>query len=303
LLTTLLFATTCAAQTTTLYDNFDNNLLNPSKWNTIAACYTDNGMELECVREVRDEKLHLAHRNFGNRDTNVGFQFGSAAVSFVNPSRIKTITSDLVVRRVQESNCPANPLFGPAAHIDATFFNTGSGNPTDDVGGHMRFGHSFSDPPGQVTVFGQISQGYNYFFYLPLGVTSMGTPLRATLTWDQPNHQFLVSWTDLLTNIKTEGIMPYTFTDSTPPADPTKVLTANTFPANCTAKSDMAVHRRDVWQRLHRQMKFRKQPPSCAAQIFIRGLKRLIGETTRLVVCENSIVLVSEKSIVLSWAV
>jgi len=36
---------------------------------TIGACYTDNGMELECVREIRDERLHLAHRNFGNRDS------------------------------------------------------------------------------------------------------------------------------------------------------------------------------------------------------------------------------------------
>lgn len=86
-----------------LYDNFDEKFLSPLKWNTYGACYTNNGMELECVREIRDESLHLAHRNFGNRDTNSGFQSGSANVSFVNPSGIKSITTDLVVRRIEEA--------------------------------------------------------------------------------------------------------------------------------------------------------------------------------------------------------
>lgn len=48
-------------------------------------------------------QFHLAHRNFGNRDTNSGFQSGSANVSFVNPSGIKSITTDLVVRGIEEA--------------------------------------------------------------------------------------------------------------------------------------------------------------------------------------------------------
>ena len=224
-----------------LYDNFDERLLSPLKWNTFGACFTSNGMELECVREIRDENLHLAHRNFGNRDTNVGFQAGQANVSFVNPSRIKGIASDLVVLSVAESNCPANQSFQPAAHIDAHFFNAGTGNSSDDVGGQLAFQ---ADPSGSVFVFAQISQGNNFFSFLPLGNTSTRTPLRATLTWDQPNHRFLVSWTDLLTNIKTEGIMPYSFTsDSAPATNPTKDLSVNTFPANCTANP--------TWQYIH----------------------------------------------------
>src|SRR5215831_15501183 len=51
LLAVMLFAGLyAAAQTTALYDNFDKKFLNPSKWYPIAACYTDNGTELECVR-------------------------------------------------------------------------------------------------------------------------------------------------------------------------------------------------------------------------------------------------------------
>jgi hypothetical protein len=224
-----------------LYDNFDERFLSPLKWNTFGACFTSNGMELECVREIRDENLHLAHKNFGNRDTNVGFQFGQASLTFANPSRIKGFASDLVVRGVAESNCPANQSFPPAAHIDGNFFNTGTGNSSDDIGGHLAFQ---PDPSGSVFVFAQISQGNDYFFFLPMGNTATGTPIRATLTWDQPNHRFLVSWTDLLTNIKTEGIMPYSFTsDSTPATNPVKVLDVVTFPANCTANP--------TWQYIH----------------------------------------------------
>src|SRR5712664_3452696 len=75
-----------------LYDDFKGRLLDPSKWSTFSACFTTNGLELECVREIESGKLRLAHRNFGNRDTDTGFQFGDANVPFANPSVIKSIT-------------------------------------------------------------------------------------------------------------------------------------------------------------------------------------------------------------------
>ncbi len=231
----LLATLSCAAQTTTLYDNFKEKFLDPSKWSTFSACFTNNGRELECVREIQNGKLRLAHRNFGNRDTDTGFQFGDANVVFAHPSLIKSITTDLAVIRIDESPCLANPEFGGAAHIDATFFNTGSGNQSDDVGGHLGIGRGTSTPEGQLNVFGQISQGNNYFAFTPLGNVPIGTPVTATLTWDQPNHQFLVSWVNLLTGLKTEATMPYSLADTTPATNPGKVLTANTFPANCTA--------------------------------------------------------------------
>lgn len=240
----LLFAALpCAAQnaastqSSTLYDNFSHHLLNPSKWNTFNACFTANGQEMECVREIQEGKLRLAHRNFGQRDSDTGFQFGDANVSFVNPTAITSITTNLAVRDIEEVDCPANPEFGAAAHIDATFFNTGTGDPNDDVGGHIAFGRFFSDPPGQLTAYGQISQGNNYFAYFPLGTLRFGTPVTATVTWDQPHHQFLASWTNRISHVKAQTTMPYSLSDTTPATDPTKVLTVNTFPANCTSNA------------------------------------------------------------------
>ncbi|SRR5260370_692157 len=231
----LLATLSCAAQTTTLYDNFKGKLLDPSKWSTSGACFTTNGLELECVREIENGKLRLVHRNFGNRDTDTGFQFGAATIVFANPSLIKSITADVTLIRIDESPCLVNPTFRSAAHMDGTFFNTGSGNQSDDVGGHLAFGRMSSDPEGQVFVFGQISHGSNFFAFTPLGSVPIGTPVTATLTWDQPNHQFLVSWVNLDTGVKTAATMPYSLADTTPATNPEKELGASTFPANCTA--------------------------------------------------------------------
>lgn len=89
--------------------------------------------------------------------------------------------------------------------------------------------------PGQTVIFGQIKHGNDYLGAIPLGGVSGGTPVIATLAWDQPNHQFVANWIDPATNVKTETTMPYTFADTTPAANPSKDLSVNTFPANCTA--------------------------------------------------------------------
>jgi len=224
-----------------LYDNFDERFLSPLKWNTFGACFTSNRMELECVREIRDEQLRLAHRTFGQRDSDTGTQVGEASLFFANPATIKGITTDLVVRRTQESSCAANPQYlGTRAHIHAIFFNSGSRNSNDDVGAQFVFGRSFSDPQGQISVFSQIFQGNNYIGFIPLGTFNIGTPITATVIWDQPNHQFIASWTNRITQVKTETTMPYGYADTTPATDPSKRLSVVTFAANCTAQADWA---------------------------------------------------------------
>jgi hypothetical protein len=190
---------------------------------------------MECVREIQAGHLRLAHRNFGQRDSDVGFQFGGDTLTIANPASITNLTTDLMVRDVEEISCAANPEFGASAGVSVTSFNTGSGNPNDDVGGHLAFGRAFTDPKGQITVFGQINQGPNFFFYTSLGTVQMGTPVSATLAWNQSNHQFLISWTNLATGVKTEGTMPYSLSDTTPPTTPYGALSVSTFPSNCTA--------------------------------------------------------------------
>jgi hypothetical protein len=226
----------CAAQTLKLYDNFDHKFINPSKW-AYAFCFSGSGLELECVREIRDEQLHLAHRGFGLTTSNSGLQNGGAGVGFANSETIKTIKTDLVVRGVVESPCAANPGFGGGAGIWGTFFNTGTGNPNDDAGASLGLTRFASDPPGQLNVHGQTFRTGNYSPYFSLGTVAIGTPVTITLSWDQPNHQFLISYTNKLTHITTTGTMPYDYPDTTPVAGPAKTLGVSGVPSNCTANS------------------------------------------------------------------
>lgn len=235
LLAMLILATLpCAAQTLTLYDNFDHKLMSPSKW-AYAFCFSSNGPELECVREIRDEQLHIEHRSFGLTNTNTGQLNGGAGIGFANSQTIKTVKTDLVVRSLTEVPCAVNPGFGGSANIWGTFFNDGSGDPNNDVGAQLGLTRFASDPPGQLRVRGQTFHGGIYSNFFALGTVSIGTPVTLTLSWDQPNHQFLIKITNRETYVTAVGTMPYTFSDTTPAAGSAMTLGAGGFAANCTA--------------------------------------------------------------------
>ena len=95
LVLTLFFTLHGVAQTITLYDNFDHKFLNPSRW-AYALCYSGSGLEMECVREIRDEQLHLAHRYFGVQANDGGQQnphsarFESQAGSWLTAAKVLT---------------------------------------------------------------------------------------------------------------------------------------------------------------------------------------------------------------------
>jgi hypothetical protein len=219
-----------------LYDDFSERFLDPTKWIPASSCFAGGDLQLECVREIQNKKLRLALRNFGARDSNSGFQFGTHRLFFANPASITSIRADIIYRDSSEIGCPDNTSgFGAGTSINGNFFNVGSGDPNDDIGAHLAFGHNLFDPPGQVNVFGQLSQGFNFFVFFPFGTTRMGSPVRAVLSWDQPNHQFLVNVTDLETGQVISGAMPYSAPDTTPAAAPYRSFDISTFPNNCIA--------------------------------------------------------------------
>jgi hypothetical protein len=231
-----LAALPCAAQTLKLYDNFDHKLINTSKW-AYAFCFSSNGLEMECVREIREEKLHLAHRHFGVQANDGGQQNGSAGVGFANAQNIKAIRTDVTVRSNLELACAANPNFGSNTGLWGTFFNPGSGNPNDDVGAALNLKRVASDPPGQLQVIGQTFQAGIYSPYTSLGWVAIGTPVTITLAWDQPNHQFTVSLTNKINHVTTSATMPYTFSDTMRAAGPAKVMEAGGFTSDCAANA------------------------------------------------------------------
>ena len=224
----------CVAQSGALYDNFDTNVLSQALW--WSACRGFSVTE-NCSTDIQDEHLHLARGLTGNNDSNSGTNDGAATAFFNGPVAITSITADILVRRIDEVSCPVNPGFGGHADIIARFFNTGDGTTNGDVGATFFIGRSASDPKGQLGVFGNYFNNGDYSHSVWLANVQMGTPVTATLTWDQANHRFLYSVTNKITHITNAGMLAYPFSDTTPAADPEKHLDVEIFPANCTSNS------------------------------------------------------------------
>jgi hypothetical protein len=235
LITLLIISTLpAAAQTLKSYDDFDHKFINSAKW-AYALCFSSSGLEMECVRGVRDGQLHLTHRHFGVQSDDAGQQNGSALVGFANAQNIKTIRTDVTVLSNLEVACATNPSFGSNTGLWGTFFNAGSGDPNDDVGAELNLKRIPSDPPGHLNVIGQTFHAGIYSPYTSLGWVVIGMPVTITLAWDQPNHRFVISLTNKTTQEIRSAIMPYTFADTTEVAGPAKTMGAGGFAADCSA--------------------------------------------------------------------
>jgi hypothetical protein len=218
-----------------LYDDFSGKWLDPAKW--IPANPQCWGNVLECVREIRDNKLRLVARNFGARDSDSGIQWSQPAVYFTNPNLINGIGAD-ITSSFSGAGCPTNntDYTHTQVQLGGNFFNTGSGNPSDDIAVWL-IDWTDSTNPG----YQGFSVYWGYIWPLPATDTPFatypaGTEIAATLKWDKRHHQFIAT-----TKVKgqpdetAERVeIPYPYPDTTPPATPLKSLQAAQNTLNCT---------------------------------------------------------------------
>lgn len=216
-----------------LYDNFDERFLSVVKWSPFGVC---NFTVLDCVRAIQDDRLRLTVRVYGSTNSNQGDQYGPSELHFTNPAPIRSIATEFTVRRASAMACPPNTtLYNSHAHtiLQGTFFNSGSGNPADDVQGLLFFDHDVSSAQGVLDVIGLMSSQGQFFGGVGLGTINVGQEVIAQLSWDQPNHQFVASWTDVVTGKVSQALLPYTMPDTTPPAAPDKLIGIRTWVPNC----------------------------------------------------------------------
>jgi len=225
-----------------LYDNFDDEkFLNPAKWSLYGACFTWS--VLECVRAIEDDRLRLAVRTYGAMNSNQGNTYGPSELHFTNPTPIRTIAASLTVRQASVTGCPANTDTQAAqALISGNFFNSGSGDPNDDVQAFLDIEHVSTQPQGQLQAVGFMHWQGQFFGGIGFGSLSVGQPVIAQLSWDQSNHQFVVSWTDVKAGTVTQGFMPYAIPDTVPPAGPDKFIGVRAFAPNCVGIQMMFAH-------------------------------------------------------------
>jgi len=221
------------------YDAFNGRWLNPAKWiatdpgnpDYMEACYFSSSV-LECVREIQDGKLRLAVKSYGATDSNDGGQYGESKSMFAQP--FTSVTFDVLVKSTNSSGCTASGQSSLAqAMITARFFNTGSGDPNDDVDAHITWAHASTDNPGLLNVSAFLFWQGQYFDFVTLGSATVGTPLRATLRWVPDSHKFVAGFENLVTHQHFGADVPYTMADTTPATGYWNGFYVQSFPANC----------------------------------------------------------------------
>ena len=158
-------------------------------------------------------------------------------MKFVNPNAISSITVDVTLRSFSGVGCSTNDTdrTHTAVSIGGNFFNTGTGDPADDLLALLILWVDTTDPK-TMTVLNWNYQSYNVVDTYPIG-----TPLTATFAWDKENHQFIAV-------VKVKGdpgpgkrvVTSYFSSDSMPPASPYKNIGAQAFSLNCTTAKTFA---------------------------------------------------------------
>jgi len=216
-----------------MYDNFNERFLDPNKWLTSSPCFT--WTVLECAREIQNGQLRLEVRGYGATNANTGTQYGESELHFLNPNRVRSIASQLVVRRTRAASCAASTdqNSGTQAILQGNFFNSGSGVASDDVQALLFFNHLPTDPAGILTAVAVLNWQGQFFGGTELGTINVGQRISAQLTWDKRNHQFIARWTDLASGVVTKASLPYTIMDTAPAAFADKLLGVRVFTPNC----------------------------------------------------------------------
>lgn len=105
--------------------------------------------------------------------------------------RERAFETDRRIAVQSECDCPVHQSLSPAAHIDANFFNTGTGNSSDGIRLQIAFQ---ADPSGDVFVFAQMRDSRHTGSALcgrvvrtRSGVT-VTTGLKEILSWRKPEE-------------------------------------------------------------------------------------------------------------------
>jgi len=215
------------------YDTFSRSWLDPTKWSRGLNCGSDT---LECVREIQNGRLRLEIRNMGDPSVNSGFAYESNDLYFSDPSAISSssITTDVTLGHVNVKHCPTNPAeqSKTIVKITGSSFNTGTGDPADDVWNDLYLWVDDSNPTTMLVGdwLGYLGIGAD------LGSYPIGTSLRLTNTWDKVNHQFIsVAMIKGDPSSAKTVVVPYQLSDATPPANPVKLLTVMAYSPNCSS--------------------------------------------------------------------
>jgi hypothetical protein len=217
----------------TLYDDFSGTDLNPDKWWGYQYQF-GGGTGLELVRQIQNGALILSHRVAGGVLSDVGTHESDNEVGFQRTGII-ALQFDVNVASFLATSCPTSvwSSFASARAING-LFNDGRGDVRASI--EARRDSASSDPPDQLQVVAFLWHTVDGTLnFVDLGPLSTSTTATLRMTWNQAGHAV-----DFQMNGNPIQSVSYTRDDSLPARDPTAVLAASGFAANCTAGRQFA---------------------------------------------------------------
>lgn len=179
-----LVALPLGAQTWEVYDSFDGPLLNPARWYSE---YGEDRSALEYGRQIRNGWLELWMRGYGRSDWDSGQTQGINSMHLLDMTSFKGIKVKLTVIKAYCNEVP-DPGWGDNILTGASFFNTGSNLPEDDVTANILIYGANSQT---LSVGGEIVCGrYGNLGGVVLGSIKIGDPISIWIRWNPAVKQF-----------------------------------------------------------------------------------------------------------------
>jgi hypothetical protein len=229
-----------------LYDNFNSQHIDPSKWDGSFLFQDPNSRE--AVRELsatagqnEDRRLHLKETTYSATTDDNGGSGSIFGLGFPVPNAITEASFSVVVKDAKTVACGSNPAspvdIGP--EFRGRFFSTES-SPTSQLG-DIEGGIGAYRTPGDVG--SAIQVGFHYercdddfcstrtpLDFGVLGYIQPGTTNRFHIKWDQPHHRFVFQL-----NNGPLVFSPYAVSDSSPPSFAFRAIDIAQQVAHCTS--------------------------------------------------------------------
>ena len=239
-----------------LYDDFAGPLINPDKWFGTEATGGAGNATSETERFVKSGQLILGLGQYGLSNSDSGRSVGRVRLQFPNSGPLTTIQADLTVAGVEIGTCPTNTDSAAtgAAFIIGQYFNDGTSSGAGDVTGDVQATvQKLADSALGNVIRGVVLRCSNSSCSTAETLASQifttswtpGERHTLTLTWDAPNHQFIVSAKASHGTMETYPL-PYTVSDSAPPIAFVRELILSNFTPNCNG-SQKRVFMSTLW--------------------------------------------------------
>jgi hypothetical protein len=237
LLSAFLICNTADAADWVLYDNFNADTINPSKW--FGNEWSEFLTVEENTRMIEKNTLHLLSRIYGQAGSNTGDSEGGNRLRFRDAGPIYGIKATFKAKDISVVNCPANPIPSWAqARLMGYFFNTGTptpGSSVNDVYAQIRMiavGENELEVTAKVSLCNDAAcNDATTIGAQTLGTAKLNKKTTLSMEWDQANNRFIFQ-----RDKQAPVYVNYTVSDSSPPGTSNnKRLDAAGGAANCTS--------------------------------------------------------------------